>query len=128
MDCKSFNCLTNSLTDTSCSAIICCVNKIINVFFLCLWKNLTKFLFYQCCNYSVKGTIERYKKATSDSPNTGSISEANAQVCNFYKTVNFFDCGFNSIFLDHVNNPIYRKIKNLYDCQCRFSYLSVAYL
>lgn len=30
--------------------------------------------------YSVKATIERYKKATSDSSNNGSISEANTQV------------------------------------------------
>ncbi|KAL6574139.1 Floral homeotic protein AGAMOUS [Orobanche hederae] len=30
-------------------------------------------------NYGVKGTIERYKKASSDSSNNGSISEANTQ-------------------------------------------------
>lgn len=29
---------------------------------------------------SVRSTIERYKKATSDTPNAGSVSEANAQV------------------------------------------------
>lgn len=30
--------------------------------------------------YSVKGTIERYKKACSGSSDTGSVSELNAQV------------------------------------------------
>ncbi|RVW21336.1 Floral homeotic protein AGAMOUS [Vitis vinifera] len=30
-------------------------------------------------NLSVKSTIERYKKASADSSNTGSVSEANAQ-------------------------------------------------
>ncbi|XP_059669450.1 floral homeotic protein AGAMOUS isoform X3 [Cornus florida] len=34
---------------------------------------------YEYANNSVKGTIDRYKKACSDSSNTGSISEANAQ-------------------------------------------------
>ncbi|KAK4421127.1 Floral homeotic protein AGAMOUS [Sesamum alatum] len=34
---------------------------------------------YEYANNSVKATIERYKKATSDSPNSGSISEANIQ-------------------------------------------------
>ncbi|XP_009802759.1 floral homeotic protein AGAMOUS isoform X2 [Nicotiana sylvestris] len=34
---------------------------------------------YEYANNSVKATIERYKKACSDSSNTGSISEANAQ-------------------------------------------------
>ncbi|VFQ81593.1 unnamed protein product [Cuscuta campestris] len=34
---------------------------------------------YEYANNSVKATIERYKKACSDSTNTGSISEANAQ-------------------------------------------------
>ncbi|KAK6133555.1 hypothetical protein DH2020_032684 [Rehmannia glutinosa] len=34
---------------------------------------------YEYANDSVKATIERYKKATSDSTNTGSISEANTQ-------------------------------------------------
>ncbi|CAA0827542.1 Agamous-like MADS-box protein AGL1 [Striga hermonthica] len=34
---------------------------------------------YEYANNSVKGTIERYKKACSDSPNTVSISEANTQ-------------------------------------------------
>ncbi|KAM7524929.1 hypothetical protein LguiA_014831 [Lonicera macranthoides] len=34
---------------------------------------------YEYANNSVKGTIERYKKACSDTPNAGSISEANAQ-------------------------------------------------
>ncbi|XP_060193071.1 floral homeotic protein AGAMOUS isoform X4 [Lycium barbarum] len=34
---------------------------------------------YEYANNSVKETIERYKKACSDSSNTGSISEANAQ-------------------------------------------------
>ncbi|KAL0407459.1 UNVERIFIED_CONTAM: Floral homeotic protein AGAMOUS [Sesamum latifolium] len=34
---------------------------------------------YEYANNSVKATIERYKKATSDPPNTGSISEANTQ-------------------------------------------------
>ncbi|CAI9089082.1 OLC1v1023583C3 [Oldenlandia corymbosa var. corymbosa] len=29
--------------------------------------------------FSVRGTIERYKKASSDSPNSGSVSEANTQ-------------------------------------------------
>lgn len=30
--------------------------------------------------FSVKGTIERYKKANSDAPNPASVSEANTQV------------------------------------------------
>nr|BAK20022.1 PgMADS protein7 [Panax ginseng] len=34
---------------------------------------------YEYANNSVKETIERYKKANSDSPNTTSVSEANAQ-------------------------------------------------
>lgn len=34
----------------------------------------------KCKLCSVKETIERYKKACSDSSNNGSISEANAQV------------------------------------------------
>ncbi|XP_058202075.1 agamous-like MADS-box protein MADS1 isoform X3 [Rhododendron vialii] len=34
---------------------------------------------YEYANNSVKATIERYKKANSDSSNTGSISELNAQ-------------------------------------------------
>ncbi|XVE51520.1 hypothetical protein DITRI_Ditri02bG0048700 [Diplodiscus trichospermus] len=34
---------------------------------------------YEYANNSVKATIERYKKASSDSINTGSVSEANAQ-------------------------------------------------
>ncbi|XP_047315291.1 floral homeotic protein AGAMOUS-like [Impatiens glandulifera] len=35
---------------------------------------------YEYANNSVRGTIERYKKASSDSPNTaGSVAEANAQ-------------------------------------------------
>ncbi|XP_015876427.3 floral homeotic protein AGAMOUS isoform X3 [Ziziphus jujuba] len=34
---------------------------------------------YEYANNSVKSTIERYKKACSDSSNTGSVSEANAQ-------------------------------------------------
>ncbi|KAK3007487.1 hypothetical protein RJ639_014609, partial [Escallonia herrerae] len=34
---------------------------------------------YEYANNSVKGTIERYKKACADPPNSGSISEANAQ-------------------------------------------------
>ncbi|KAL8511739.1 hypothetical protein ACS0TY_018247 [Phlomoides rotata] len=35
---------------------------------------------YEYANNSVKATIERYKKASSDSSNNGSISEANTQV------------------------------------------------
>lgn len=31
-------------------------------------------------DFSVKATIDRYKKASSDSTNTGSTSEANTQV------------------------------------------------
>ncbi|XP_074339343.1 floral homeotic protein AGAMOUS-like isoform X3 [Apium graveolens] len=34
---------------------------------------------YEYANNSVKGTIERYKKASSDTPNTASVSEANVQ-------------------------------------------------
>ncbi|KAL5716533.1 Agamous-like MADS-box protein mads1 [Ranunculus cassubicifolius] len=34
---------------------------------------------YEYSNNSVRKTIERYKKASSDSSNTGSVSEANAQ-------------------------------------------------
>ncbi|KAL5063920.1 hypothetical protein RYX36_025657, partial [Vicia faba] len=34
---------------------------------------------YEYANNSVKATIERYKTACSDSPGTGSTSEANAQ-------------------------------------------------
>ncbi|KAL3520133.1 hypothetical protein ACH5RR_018282 [Cinchona calisaya] len=34
---------------------------------------------YEYANNSVKATIDRYKKANSDSANTGSVSEANAQ-------------------------------------------------
>ncbi|CAN6553274.1 unnamed protein product [Malus baccata var. baccata] len=34
---------------------------------------------YEYANNSVKGTIERYKKACADSSNTGSVSEASAQ-------------------------------------------------
>ncbi|PKA46844.1 Floral homeotic protein AGAMOUS [Apostasia shenzhenica] len=34
---------------------------------------------YEYANHSVKGTIERYKKASSDNSNAGSISEANSQ-------------------------------------------------
>ncbi|XP_020096957.1 MADS-box transcription factor 3-like isoform X2 [Ananas comosus] len=34
---------------------------------------------YEYANNSVKATIERYKKAYSDTSNTGSVSEANAQ-------------------------------------------------
>ncbi|KAK1382114.1 Floral homeotic protein AGAMOUS [Heracleum sosnowskyi] len=34
---------------------------------------------YEYANNSVKGTIERYKKANSDAPNTASVSEANTQ-------------------------------------------------
>ncbi|GMH05191.1 hypothetical protein Nepgr_007031 [Nepenthes gracilis] len=34
---------------------------------------------YEYANHSVKATIERYKKATSDSSGAGSVSEANAQ-------------------------------------------------
>ncbi|XP_057464307.1 floral homeotic protein AGAMOUS-like isoform X2 [Actinidia eriantha] len=34
---------------------------------------------YEYANNSVKGTIERYKKASSGSSNTGSVSELNAQ-------------------------------------------------
>ncbi|KAL8090915.1 floral homeotic protein AGAMOUS-like [Apium graveolens] len=34
---------------------------------------------YEYANNSVKGTIERYKKANSDAPNTSSASEANIQ-------------------------------------------------
>ncbi|WOH11972.1 hypothetical protein DCAR_0831468 [Daucus carota subsp. sativus] len=34
---------------------------------------------YEYANNSVKGTIERYKKTSSDTPNTASVSEANAQ-------------------------------------------------
>ncbi|CAN1283403.1 Floral homeotic protein AGAMOUS [Linum perenne] len=34
---------------------------------------------YEYANNSVKGTIDRYKKANSDSTNTGSVAEANAQ-------------------------------------------------
>ncbi|KAJ9690812.1 hypothetical protein PVL29_013126 [Vitis rotundifolia] len=34
---------------------------------------------YEYANNSVKSTIERYKKASADSSNTGSVSEANAQ-------------------------------------------------
>lgn len=35
---------------------------------------------YTLVNCSVKATIDRYKKASSDSSNTGSTSEANTQV------------------------------------------------
>lgn len=35
------------------------------------------YVLFEC---SVKGTIERYKKANSDTPNTTTVSEANAQV------------------------------------------------
>nr|BBC77269.1 MADS-box transcription factor [Habenaria radiata] len=34
---------------------------------------------YEYANNSVKGTIDRYKKASTDNSNTGSISEANSQ-------------------------------------------------
>nr|AZZ09260.1 SHATTERPROOF variant 1.3 [Primula vulgaris] len=34
---------------------------------------------YEYANNSVKATIDRYKKACSDGPNTGSVSEANTQ-------------------------------------------------
>uniref|UniRef100_A0A7N0RDG9 MADS-box domain-containing protein n=1 Tax=Kalanchoe fedtschenkoi TaxID=63787 RepID=A0A7N0RDG9_KALFE len=34
---------------------------------------------YEYSNNSVKATIEKYKKACSDSSNTGSVSEANTQ-------------------------------------------------
>ncbi|CAN8274557.1 unnamed protein product [Cochlearia groenlandica] len=34
---------------------------------------------YEYSNHSVKGTIERYKKAISDNSNTGSVEEINAQ-------------------------------------------------
>nr|XP_027060990.1 floral homeotic protein AGAMOUS-like [Coffea arabica] len=34
---------------------------------------------YEYANNSVRGTIERYKKACADSSNPGSVSEANAQ-------------------------------------------------
>ncbi|KAI5662015.1 hypothetical protein M9H77_21338 [Catharanthus roseus] len=34
---------------------------------------------YEYANNSVRGTIERYKKACADSTNTGSVSEANTQ-------------------------------------------------
>nr|ALF08433.1 AGAMOUS-like protein 1 [Thalictrum thalictroides]ALF08434.1 AGAMOUS-like protein 1 [Thalictrum thalictroides] len=34
---------------------------------------------YEYSNNSVKKTIERYKKASTDSPNSGSVSEANVQ-------------------------------------------------
>ncbi|KAL9232214.1 hypothetical protein vseg_007349 [Gypsophila vaccaria] len=34
---------------------------------------------YEYANHSVKGTIERYKKACSDSAGAGSVAEANAQ-------------------------------------------------
>ncbi|KAK9706875.1 hypothetical protein RND81_07G157700 [Saponaria officinalis] len=34
---------------------------------------------YEYANHSVKGTIERYKKACSDSSGAGSVAEANAQ-------------------------------------------------
>ncbi|XP_057950348.1 floral homeotic protein AGAMOUS isoform X2 [Malania oleifera] len=34
---------------------------------------------YEYANNSVKATVDRYKKACSDSTNTGSVSEANAQ-------------------------------------------------
>ncbi|RXH86348.1 hypothetical protein DVH24_017401 [Malus domestica] len=34
---------------------------------------------YEYANNSVKGTIERYKKASADSSNTGSVSEASTQ-------------------------------------------------
>ncbi|KAL8108227.1 hypothetical protein AgCh_024612 [Apium graveolens] len=34
---------------------------------------------YEYANNSVRGTIERYKKANSDTPNTATVSEANTQ-------------------------------------------------
>jgi len=41
------------------------------------------------CYYSVKASIERYKKASSDSSSGGSASEANAQVL-LIPSLNFF--------------------------------------
>ena len=57
-------------------------------FFLNMWyRNLRNFnivisLFYFIIIFycSVRGTIDRYKKACSDSSNTGSVVEANVQV------------------------------------------------
>ncbi|KAK2996527.1 hypothetical protein RJ639_025596, partial [Escallonia herrerae] len=43
------------------------------------WKAVHNFSLGEWDNCSVKGTIERYKKACADPPNSGSISEANAQ-------------------------------------------------
>ncbi|CAN1847286.1 Floral homeotic protein AGAMOUS [Linum perenne] len=40
---------------------------------------------YEYANNSVKGTIDRYKKANSDSTNTGSVAEANAQFYQYYQ-------------------------------------------
>ena len=43
------------------------------------------------CYHSVKASIERYKKASSDSSNGGSASEANAQVLLLIPAINFFN-------------------------------------
>lgn len=43
-----------------------------------VFPSLLTMIYFICS--SVKSTIDRYKKACSDSTNTGSVSEANAQV------------------------------------------------
>lgn len=56
--------------------------------------------------YSVKATIERYKKASSDSSNNGSISEVNTQVS--LKIQSFFTLLFNLIsFMSIMISPFH---------------------
>lgn len=51
--------------------------------------------------YSVKATIERYKKASSDSSNNGSISEVNTQVIKLKDSIFFhFSLQFDIIYVN----------------------------
>ncbi|PON69164.1 MADS-box transcription factor [Trema orientale] len=73
---------------------------------------------YEYANQSVKSTIERYKKASSDSSNIGSVSEANAQ---FYQQeaaklrtqIETLQKGIRELLGDTVSSANTRELKGL---------------
>nr|QQL01547.1 AGAMOUS 1 [Ceropegia sandersonii] len=73
---------------------------------------------YEYANNSVRGTIDRYKKASSDTTNTGSVSEANTQ---FYqqeatklrRQIREIQNSNRNILGEGVDNLSFKELKNL---------------
>lgn len=73
---------------------------------------------YEYANQSVKSTIERYKKACSDSSNSGSVAEANAQ---FYQQesaklrnqIEATQKGIRDMLGENLSSSSARELKNL---------------